>query len=284
MTWTLISDDFMLDERVQEIDCCALTALLAAYGVCTGEVETDGMFAAQQLHSRWPPTKGSVKRLRRALDRLVEAGLLERLSLDEVEERHRFGAQAGFKMGTKPNRKRHYFQIVDYLDTQQSAEVRRAKRLANRARQQRLRDKRKQERLTALRNAPPIPLPTPEGRSSPPSIPPSAVAPVVSIRDARRSSDDSLARPITVDALHQALRDRLGESVGKTVHPAHRAKVSSYIDFLHEAADATKVQRFLRDEVDGFATLVASGGLEVKTSAFGCFAAALGTWGERRHA
>jgi hypothetical protein len=51
MVWVKTSDDFMLDERVQAVDCCADSALRAAYEVCN-RTETDGVFYLDQLITR----------------------------------------------------------------------------------------------------------------------------------------------------------------------------------------------------------------------------------------
>ncbi len=58
MVWVKTSDDFMLDERVQAVDCCADSALRAAYEVCN-RTETDGVFYLDQLMTRWSPAKGN---------------------------------------------------------------------------------------------------------------------------------------------------------------------------------------------------------------------------------
>ena len=45
VVWVKSSDDFMLDERVQAIDCQADCTLRAAYEVCN-RIDTDGIFYA----------------------------------------------------------------------------------------------------------------------------------------------------------------------------------------------------------------------------------------------
>jgi len=127
MVWVKSSDDFMLDERVQAVDCCADSALRAAYEVCN-RTETDGVFYLDQLMTRWSPAKGNRRRLRKAIEDLIGVGLVHRLEHSEALRRYTMAVENGHQFGLQPVKNRHYFQIVDYLETQPSADEKRAKR------------------------------------------------------------------------------------------------------------------------------------------------------------
>jgi hypothetical protein len=150
----------MLDERLQAIDCQADCALRAAYEVCN-RIDTDGIFYVGQLMTRWSLKKGTRRRLRKALDDLVEVRLVRRLEHAEVLSAYQTSVDLGHEFGLRPVANRHYFLIVDYLETQPSAEEKCARREQNRARQQRFREQQSARAVTLLRNAPPDPDPGP---------------------------------------------------------------------------------------------------------------------------
>jgi hypothetical protein len=162
MVWVKTSDDFMLDERVQAVDCCADSALRAAYEVCN-RTETDGVFHIDQLMTRWSPAKGNRRRLRKAIDDLIGVGLVHRLEHDEALQRHTMAVEKGHQFGLRPVKNRHYFEILDYLEDQPSAEEKRLKKQDVRDRKRRQREK-EREGMSHVTSRPPDPDPDPELR------------------------------------------------------------------------------------------------------------------------
>ena len=160
MVWVKYSDDFMLDERVQVIDCCADSALRAAYEVCN-RTETDGVFYLDQLMTRWSPVKGNRRRLRKAIEDLIGVGLVHRLEHAEALRYYTMAVENGHQFGLQPVKNRHYFQIVDYLETQPSADEKRAKREKNRQYVAKHRQQQKDAGVSTLRKTTPDPDPEP---------------------------------------------------------------------------------------------------------------------------
>ncbi len=166
MVWVRYSDDFMLDERVQVIDCCADSALRAAYEVC-GRTETDGVFCIDQLMTRWSPAKGKRRRLRKAIADLIEIGLVRRVDHDEALRRYTMAVEKGHQFGLRPVKNRHYFEIIDYLKWQFSADKKQAEREKNRQYVAEHRQRKQDEQDAAvrpLRKATPDPGPDPKLR------------------------------------------------------------------------------------------------------------------------
>lgn len=161
MVWVKSSDDFMLDERIQAVDCCADSALRAAYEVCN-RIETDGVFYLDQLITRWSPAKGNRRRLRKAIEDLIGVGLVHRLEHAEALRRYTMAVEKGHQFGLQPAKNRHYFAIVDYLETQPSADEKRAKREQNRKYVAEHRQQKKDAAVRALRKTTPDPGPEPE--------------------------------------------------------------------------------------------------------------------------
>jgi hypothetical protein len=152
----------MLDERVQAIDCCADSALRAAYEVCN-RTETDGVFCLDQLMTRWSPAKGNRRRLRKAIEDLISVGLVRRLEHDEALQRYTMAVEKGHEFGLRPVKNRHYFEVVDYLEDQPSAEEKRLKKQDVRDRKRRQRG-REREGMSRVTSRPPDPDPVPELR------------------------------------------------------------------------------------------------------------------------
>jgi hypothetical protein len=159
MVWVKTSDDFMLDERVQAVDCCADSALRAAYEVCN-RTETDGIFHLDQLMTRWSPAKGNRRRLRKAIEDLIGVGLVCRLGHDEAIQRYTAAVEKGHQFGLQPVKNRHYFEVVDYLEDQPSAQEKRLKKQDVRDRKQRQRE-REREGMSHVTSRPPDPVPDP---------------------------------------------------------------------------------------------------------------------------
>lgn len=162
MVWVKTSDDFMLDERVQAIDCCADSALRAAYEVCN-RTETDGVFYLDQLMTRWSPVKGNRRRLRKAIEDLIGVGLVRQLGHDEALQRYTMAVGKGHQFGLRPVKNRHYFEVVDYLEDQPCAEEKRLKKQDVRDRKRRQRE-REREGMSRVTSRPPDPDPVPELR------------------------------------------------------------------------------------------------------------------------
>lgn len=162
MVWVKTSDDFMLDERVQAVDCCADSALRAAYEVCN-RTETDGVFYLDQLMTRWSPAKGNRRRLRKAIEDLIGVGLVRKLEHDEALQRHTMAVEKGHQFGLRPVKNRHYFEVADYLEDQPSAEEKRLKKQDVRDRKRRQREK-DREGMSRVTSRPPDPDPVPELR------------------------------------------------------------------------------------------------------------------------
>jgi hypothetical protein len=160
MVWVKTSDDFMLDERVQAVDCCADSALRAAYEVCN-RTETDGVFYLDQLMTRWSPAKGNRRRLRKAIEDLIGVGLVRHLGHDEAFQRYTMAVEKGHQFGLRPVKNRHYFEVVDYLEDQPSAEEKRLKKQDVRDRKRRQRG-REREGMSRVTSRPPDPEPDPE--------------------------------------------------------------------------------------------------------------------------
>jgi hypothetical protein len=160
MVWVKTSDDFMLDERVQAVDCCADSALRAAYEVCN-RTETDGVFYLDQLMTRWSPAKGNRRRLRKAIDDLIGVGLVHRLEHAEALRRYTMAVEKGHQFGLRPVKNRHYFEILDYLETQPNADEKRAKREKNRQYVADYRQRQKDAGVSTLRKTTPDPDPEP---------------------------------------------------------------------------------------------------------------------------
>jgi hypothetical protein len=150
----------MLDERVQAVDCCADSALRAAYEVCN-RTETDGVFYLDQLMTRWSPAKGNRRRLRKAIEDLIGVGLVHQLGHDEALQRYTMAVEKGHQFGLRPVKNRHYFEIVDYLEDQPSAEEKRLKKQDVRDRKRRQREK-ERERMSHVTSRPPDPEPDPD--------------------------------------------------------------------------------------------------------------------------
>ena len=160
MVWVKSSDDHMLDERIQAVDCCAYSALRAAYEVCN-RIETDGVFHLGQLMTRWSPAKGNRRRLRKAIEDLISVGLVHRLEHAEALRRYTMAVENGHQFGLQPVKNRHYFQIVDYLETQPNADEKRAKREKNRQYVADHRQRQKDAGVSTLRKTTPDPDPEP---------------------------------------------------------------------------------------------------------------------------
>ena len=150
----------MLDERIQAVDCCADSALRAAYEVCN-RIETDGVFYLDQLMTRWSPAKGNRRRLRKAIEDLIGVGLVHRLEHAEALRRYTMADENEHQFGLRPVKNRHYFQIVDYLETQPSADEKRAKREKNRQYVAKHRQQQKDAGVSTLRKTTPDPDPEP---------------------------------------------------------------------------------------------------------------------------
>jgi hypothetical protein len=163
MVWVKSSDDHMLDERIQAVDCCADSALRAAYEVCN-RIETDGVFYLDQLMTRWSPAKGNRRRLRKAIQDLIGVGLLRQLEHDEALRRYTMAVENEHQFGLQPAKNRHYFAIVDYLKTQPNSDEKRAKREKNRQYMAEYRQKQKDAAVRDLRKKTPDPDPDPELR------------------------------------------------------------------------------------------------------------------------
>jgi hypothetical protein len=160
MVWVKTSDDFMLDERVQAIDCCADSALRAAYEVCN-RTETDGVFYLGQLMTRWSPAKGNRRRLRKAIEDLIGVGLVRKLEHDEALQRYTMAVEKGHQFGLRPVKNRHYFEVVDYLEDQPSAEEKRLKKQDARDRKRRQRES-ERDGMSRVTSRPPDPDPVPK--------------------------------------------------------------------------------------------------------------------------
>jgi len=158
MVWVKSSDDHMLDERIQAVDCCADSALRAAYDVCN-RTETDGVFYLDQLMTRWSPAKGNRRRLRKAIEDLIGVGLVHRLEHAEALRRYTMAVENGHQFGLQPVKNRHYFQIVDYLETQPNADEKRARREKNRQYVADHRQRQKDAGVSTLRKTTPDPEP-----------------------------------------------------------------------------------------------------------------------------
>jgi hypothetical protein len=159
MVWVKTSDDFMLDERVQAVDCCADSALRAAYEVCN-RTETDGVFYLDQLMTRWSPAKGNRRRLRKAIDDLIGVGLVHRLEHAEALRRYTMAVEKEHQFGLRPVKNRHYFEILDYLEDQFSAEEKRLRKQGVRDRK-RLQREKEREGMSHVTSRPPDPDPDP---------------------------------------------------------------------------------------------------------------------------
>ena len=159
MVWVKTSDDFMLDERVQAVDCCADSALRAAYEVCN-RTETDGIFYLGQLCTRWSPKKGNRRRLRKAIADLIGVGLVRQLGHDEALQRYTMAVEKGHQFGLQPVKNRHYFEVVDYLEDQPSADEKRLKKQDVRDRKRASRAK-KLGQMSQVTSHPPDPDPDP---------------------------------------------------------------------------------------------------------------------------
>ncbi len=153
MVWVKTSDDFMLDERVQAVDCCADSALRAAYEVCNRS-ETDGVFCLNQLMTRWSPAKGNRRRLRKAIEDLIGVGLVRQLGHDDALQRYTMAVEKGHQFGLRPVKNRHYFEVLDYLEHQPSAEEKRLNKQDVRDRKRRQREK-ERERMSHVTSRPP---------------------------------------------------------------------------------------------------------------------------------
>jgi hypothetical protein len=213
MVWVKTSDDFMLDARVQAVDCCADSALRAAYEVCN-RTETDGVFYMGELITRWSPAKGSRRRLRKAIQDLLAVGLVQQLGHDDALQRHTMAVEKGHQFGLRPVKNRHYFEIVDYLEDQPSAEEKRLKKQDVRDRKRRQREK-ERGRMSHVTSRPPDPEPEPKLRINDHAMP---------LKEPEPPSTADAPTPSSVTADQDAgswLRRMLEERWPNPKHPEH---------------------------------------------------------------